>query len=297
MADVLLTQPKPELGEFSIQYCDPARSATYVRGTENRRRWEIRLHEDEEDAEMTRPERVWQLLGRWLSPEEAKLERAACYRFQSIVARPWRHRRILLAGDAAHQTPPFLGQGMCAGIRDVANLAWKLVRVLRGQDSEALLDTYESERAPHVRKYIELAVRLGGLINTKSTEAAVQQRRLTDEPASMESIVPELGPGLSAGWSGLPRKPAPQPVLSDGRPLDAHVGYAPVLLLRADVTVPAAELERATGHGVAVVRDAAAGLQDWLAALGVTAVAVRPDRYVLGAARDTDELLMLIREI
>ena len=121
---------------------------------------------------MVRPERVWALLAPWVSPDEATLERAACYRFQSIVARPWRLGRLLLAGDAAHQTPPFLGQGMCAGIRDVANLAWKLARVLRGKDDDALLDSYETERAPHVREYIARAVRLGGLINTKAMQAA-----------------------------------------------------------------------------------------------------------------------------
>ncbi|MFX7820782.1 FAD-dependent monooxygenase, partial [Acinetobacter baumannii] len=79
----------------------------------------------------------------------------------------WRDARLLIAGDSAHQTPPFLGQGMCAGIRDVANLAWKLAHVVRGKASADLLDTYQTERAPHVREYIELAVKLGGLINTR----------------------------------------------------------------------------------------------------------------------------------
>jgi 3-(3-hydroxy-phenyl)propionate hydroxylase len=297
VVDVLLNRPKPELGDYSIQYCNPARPATYVRGTGNRRRWEIALHDDEDNAEMVRPEKVWELLAPWVSPAEATLERAACYRFQSIVARPWRLGRLLLAGDAAHQTPPFLGQGMCAGIRDVANLAWKLERVLRGTDGEALLDSYETERAPHVRKYIALAVKLGGLINTKAMQAALPNGFRLGDPATMESIKPELGPGLAAGWTGLPRQVVPQPPLSDGRRLDAHVGYAPALLLRNDVALPPDEAARLVQREVAVVRDRARELQDWLADLGVIAAAVRPDRYLLGAARDATELIALARQM
>jgi len=297
VVDVLLNRPKPELGDYSVQHCDPARPATYVRGTGQRRRWEIALHEHESNAEMVQPDRVWRLLAPWLSPDEAELERAACYRFQSMVARPWRLGRLLLAGDAAHQTPPFLGQGMCAGIRDVANLAWKLERVLSGLDSEALLDSYETERAPHVREYIALAVRLGGLINTKAMQAALPGGERDGGPVKMESIKPALGPGLEAGWNGLPRLVVPQPMLSDGRLLDAHVGYRPALLLRAGIVPDAAEADRLRNRGVVVVQDAAPALQDWLSANGIIAAAMRPDRYLLGAARDGAELAALARQI
>jgi len=297
VVDVLLHRPKPELGDWSVQYCNPARPATYVRGTGNRRRWEIALRDGEDNAEMLRPEKVWALLEPWLSPDEAELERAACYRFQSIVARPWRLGRLLLAGDAAHQTPPFLGQGMCAGIRDAANLAWKLERVLRGQDTPALLDSYETERAPHVREYIALAVRLGGLINTKAMQAALPDGSRPGEPVTMESIKPELGPGLAAGWTGLPRQVVPQPELADGRRLDAHIGYRYALLLRTGTPLEPAAADRLHNRGVVVVQDAAPGLQDWLSGNSVIAAAMRPDRYLLGAARDATELSALVRQI
>jgi 3-(3-hydroxy-phenyl)propionate hydroxylase len=297
VVDVLLKRPRPDLGDWSVQYCNPERPATYVRGTGNRRRWEIALHDDEDNAAMVRAETVWRLLAPWISPDDAELERAACYRFQSIIARPWRLGRMLLAGDAAHQTPPFLGQGMCAGIRDAANLAWKLERVLSGQDDAALLDTYETERAPHVRDYIALAVRLGGLINTRATQAALPEGHRSGEPVTMQSIKPTLGPGLTAGWSGLPRQVVPQPVLSDGRRLDTHAGYAPALLLRTGVTLEASEADRLSNRGVVVVQDPAAGLQDWLASNGIIAAAMRPDRYLLGAARDHAELVTLAHQI
>ena len=108
----------------------------------------------------------------WVTPEHAEIERAVIYTFHSVIAEGWRKGRLLLAGDAAHQTPPFLGQGMCAAIRDVANLAWKIEAVLSGHAVDDLLDTYESERSPHVRAFIELAVLLGDIIQTTDPNAA-----------------------------------------------------------------------------------------------------------------------------
>jgi len=190
VVDALLKREVPLLGDYSVQFCDPLRAATYVRGIGNRRRWEIALRADEDPALMTQPAEVWRLLQRFISPDDAELERAACYTFHSAIAEKWRDGRLLIAGDSAHQTPPFLGQGLCAGIRDVANLAWKLAHVVRGQARPELLDSYQSERSPHVREYIELAVKLGGLINTSAAEAAVPGGLSRLEPARMQSIKP-----------------------------------------------------------------------------------------------------------
>ncbi|MBN8927465.1 MAG: 3-(3-hydroxyphenyl)propionate hydroxylase [Rhodospirillales bacterium 69-11] len=294
VVDVLLRRPRPDLGDWSVQFCDPARPATYVRGTGDRRRWEIALHEAEDAAAMEAPAEVWRLLAPWLRPEDAELERAACYTFHSAVATGWRNGRLLLAGDACHLTPPFLGQGMCAGLRDVANLAWKLERVLRGFDPDGLLDTYETERAPHVRAYIELAVRLGGLINTKAVDAAlaVGARAPETEAPRMASLAPPLGLGLAAGWDGLPRRPAPQPALQDGSRLDDAVGYRGALLLRTGVPLPANAAARIDERDAALVQDPS--VDDWLAAQGVQAALVAADRYVRGAARDAAELDALL---
>ncbi len=281
--DLILRRPMPELGDWSVQFCDPARSATYVRGTGMRRRWEIRLHAGEAPDEA----QVWALLARWIGPEHADLERFAVYWFASVLAHPWRDGRLLIAGDAAHQTPPFLGQGMCTGMRDVANLAWKLDRVLAGLDPASLLDSYESERAEHARAYIALAVELGGLINTTASGGA--------RPARMSSIQLQLGPGLAAGWDGLGRGVAPQPVLSDGRRLDAVVGYRMALLTGPDLALTDGQTRHLAARDIALVADGA--LVDWLREAGCIAVAMRPDRYILGAARDGDELARLIDQI
>ncbi|WP_457493549.1 FAD-dependent monooxygenase, partial [Streptomyces sp. P5_D11] len=114
--------------------------------------------------------------------------------------------RLLLAGDACHQTPPFLGQGMCAGIRDAANLAWKLEAVLRGRAPDSLLDTYESERAPHVRSLIELAVRLGNLIQTTDPVLARERdaKFLAGQPEIFELPAQLLGQGAFESQQGSP---------------------------------------------------------------------------------------------
>jgi len=133
------------LPQNSAQFCDPARPASYIVGPGNHRRWEIMLLPGEDPLQMAQPDAVWPLLSKWLTPEDGELWRAAAYRFHALVADDWRRGRVFIAGDAAHQQPPFIGQGMCQGLRDVANLLWKLDRVMRGQSSPRLLDSYTVE--------------------------------------------------------------------------------------------------------------------------------------------------------
>ena len=224
--DLLLKRDRSDLGDYSIQHCNPERPATYIRGTGKRRRWEITVHPGEDAQAATSPARVWELLRPWINPDDADIERAAVYTFHSAVAEQWRNGRLLLAGDSAHQTPPFLGQGMCAGIRDAANLAWKLERIVQGLDDDHLLDTYQSERAPHVREFIEIAIQLGGLINAKAMEPALALgERRESEPLKLDVKKPLLGPGLSAGRTEMAGQLAPQFTFSDGRRSDDVVGY------------------------------------------------------------------------
>jgi 3-(3-hydroxy-phenyl)propionate hydroxylase len=296
VVDALLRRPRPDLGDWSVQYCSKQRPTTYVRGTGDRRRWEIAVLPGEDEATITQSAKVLELLKPWVSPEEIDLERAAVYTFHSAIASRWRSGRLLISGDAAHLTPPFLGQGLCTGMRDAGNLAWKLARVLSGQNNDSLLDTYQSERAPHVREYIELAVRLGGLINTKAMEAAVSGSVLNGaEAARMTSIRPRLGPGLAAGYNGPAGDLAPQPQLTDGIRLDDRVGYRFAALLEPEfaASLPAETLEHLVNRAVIVVAEDAPEQQAWLRTVDAPAVLVRPDRYVLGAARSLQELQSL----
>ena len=280
VVDVILKHPKPELGDHSVQFCDPHRPSTYCRSPGMRRRWEITVLDNETSEDISKPESVWHLLRKWLTPDEAEIERRAVYTFHSTLARNWRAGRLLLAGDAAHQTPPFMGQGMCTGIRDVSNLAWKLAIGAKGRDVAALLDSYQQERMPHARSYIETAIRLGGLINTMGTGTALDAVfRQPDGSARMESIAPRLGQGLATVTGGPIGRPFAQPRLSDGRLLDDVTGYAPVLLAR-DALLDTVEKPAITTLKAQAEPAVAACLEE----LGAGAVLVRPDRYVLALA-------------
>jgi 3-(3-hydroxy-phenyl)propionate hydroxylase len=277
--DTILKREKPELGDWTLQYCNPARPATYVRGIGQRRRWEI-MQVPSDDAEtFASTENIWRLLRPWITPQETTIERAVPYVFHALLARQWRRGRLLLAGDSAHQTPPFLGQGMCAGIRDAANLAWKLADVVRGRAPETLLDSYGAERAPHVREYIELAVRLGGLIMAMWPGMANPL-----QPQTLATPRPRLGRGAFDYTGAAAGYLAPQPLLADGRRLDDAIGYRSALLLHPD----AAPMVR---DDVVVVRDEA--LRPWLDAVGARAALVRPDRYVKALARTDAEAVSL----
>lgn len=261
--DAVLKRPRPDLGDYSIQFCDAETPATYVRGVKDRRRWEIRLDQAKDDPDDAA---IWALLSRWITPEDAKLERAAVYTFRSAVAGRWREGRVLIAGDAAHQMPPFMGQGMCAGIRDVSNLAWKLDHAVTSGDA-AILDSYQTERSSHVREFIELTMRLGKLINQSAMGEAPE--------GQMKSIWPGLGPGLGAR-DDVAGRLAPQPRVANGALADdAAKGQFYVLALK----------QFETGYEVYV--EAA----DWLRENGVFAVLVRPDGYVLRAAKTEAEAI------
>jgi len=168
--DLELTRPV-ELPRLCQQICDPERPTTLVPLPGKLRRWEFQLKPGETRAEMEDRDRVWALLQPWLSRDDAKILRAVVYRFHATIADTFRRGRVFLAGDAAHQTPPFLGQGLCTGVRDVENLIWKLAMVRRGQAGDALLDTYGGERRPLAVAMVEYSTNTGKLIDAYAAMA------------------------------------------------------------------------------------------------------------------------------
>lgn len=144
--------------------CDPKRPGPRMVAPGGRQRWEFMLQPGESRAEMEKPETVKRLLAPWANADEIEIERTAVYRFHARVADRFSVGRCFLAGDAAHITPPFAGQGLVAGLRDAANLSWKLAWVLHGQASPAILESYNQERQPHAREIIGLALLMGNLV-------------------------------------------------------------------------------------------------------------------------------------
>lgn len=330
VVDVLVNEEAlPKLPQTAAQYCDPARPTTFIIGPGNHRRWEIMLLPDEDPREAQQPEQVWKLLSKWLTPNDATLWRAASYRFHALVAREWRRGRVFLAGDAAHQQPPFIGQGMCQGLRDVSNLIWKLDQVLRGQSGDALLDSYEEERSEHVRQLTIRIKAIGKVICERDPEAARERdtRILAEgggQPRTItrQEIVPPLQKGLLALHGNEAKGtlfPQPWVQSEDGRKLlDAVVGSGWRLIVdgRHSLDTSQSIWKKAEDLGLHVIKvgnssevsssgndahDAVIELDDvlarWFDTHGCHAVIVRPDHYVFGTASDEVSLSELMADL
>ncbi|GAB3136403.1 bifunctional 3-(3-hydroxy-phenyl)propionate/3-hydroxycinnamic acid hydroxylase [Micromonospora sonneratiae] len=152
--------------------CDWQRPAFVSPGARGSYRMEFMLRPGETEADMRRPETLARLIEPYVDPAGFNITRAVVYTFHHLVAREWRRGRVFLLGDAAHQMPPFLGQGLCSGLRDAANLSWKLAMVLSGAADPALLDTYETERRPHTVAMARTSVRMGRVFLARSRTTA-----------------------------------------------------------------------------------------------------------------------------
>jgi 2-polyprenyl-6-methoxyphenol hydroxylase-like FAD-dependent oxidoreductase len=187
IADVIENEPRvwdPPLQQF----CDPVRPTTKVSGGPGRRRWEWKLLPGERREDVDDEAMAWKLLTHdHLGPENATLERAKTWTFRARWADTWRKGRLVLAGDAPHLMPPFAGQGMCSGLRDVANLAWRLELILDGRAPDALLSSYTPERSQHLQHAIMFSVELGQVMCTTDPDAAAardaQMIAAPDNPA------------------------------------------------------------------------------------------------------------------
>jgi 3-(3-hydroxy-phenyl)propionate hydroxylase len=306
VVDVALSEPI-DLYDGCLQVADPDRPTTYFQTGGGRHRWELMLRDDERPEEMTHEARVRELLTPWLGSavERAKLRRAAVYTFHSLVARRFRRGNVFLLGDAAHQTPPFIGQGMGAGVRDAANLAWKLAAVVQGRARPELLDTYESERRPHVRSVIAQAVLLGRTMRTRL--GGTYRNRVLRQVGSfgafhalmLRRAFPAYGAGPlvhSARAGGF----VPRALVElEGRQvhIDELLGGEFVILRARDAQPggkPAVTVQPVSStRSPSTVVDRDGALSSWLAGLGAQAALVRPDRIVMacGRARDAERWL------
>jgi len=310
------------LPDTNVQYCEPQRPCTYIVCPGNHRRWEFMLMPGEPREGALEPQRLWALLERWLQPGEAELWRAAAYRFHALVADDWRAGRVLLAGDAAHQTPPFMGQGMCQGLRDAGNLAWKLAAVQRGEASEALLDSYTAERRPHVEATTLMAKQLGLMLSEREPHRARERDvRMLHEAGGTaptlirQELIPPLRHGLIAAGAPRAGEVLPQPLVCEGRRellFDDLLGAVwRLVLLAGDEAALLACASAAAAHGMPLlvvgespgllppgarpVKERDGLLRDWLAAARLIGALVRPDHVVYGGFATPAEALALLR--
>ncbi len=303
----------------ACQWCDPARPTTHVQSGPRHRRWEFMLLPGEEPSEFDDPGRVWSLLEPWYRPQDGPLTRSAVYEFRSMLANEMRQDRVLLVGDAAHLTPPFLGQGLCSGLRDAANVAWKLDLVLRGMASEQLLDTIDAERQPQNEAVIGMAVELGKILCQLDPHAAVQRDamlRQAPPPPPLE-LAPLTG-GVIRRPTGDPADPVAgtlsvqgvvarggregrfddivgggfQLIVARGDPLDELSAEHLALIDTLAMTVCSLDPDASCG-----VRDLDGRLSTWLSDQSVHGVVVRPDFYAFASARSRDELPALLADL
>jgi 3-(3-hydroxy-phenyl)propionate hydroxylase len=201
VVDVHSHQPL-DLYDGVQQVCHHDRAATFMMVTPGRYRWEFRLRAGEQPDHLDQAQIV-ELIRPWLGsadPNKLTMLRRTGYTFRGAIAQRWRDGRVFLLGDAAHLTPPFIGQGMCAGIRDAANLAWKLDLVIAGLADDTLLDTYQHERLPSARRAIEFSMELGKVICVPDPdEAAARDEVMAAAVGAEPTQAPPL-PGLDAGF-------------------------------------------------------------------------------------------------
>jgi 3-(3-hydroxy-phenyl)propionate hydroxylase len=274
VVDVLVDDPS-RLPTANLQICDPARPTTCVLMGEGRHRWEFMILPGETPEAVSAPASVARLLDPWNVAGAVRIERTAVYTFRARIAQSWRQGRVLLAGDAAHQTPPFAGQGMCSGLRDAANLAWKLAAVTKGEADAALLETYQPERAPNLRATIDMAIMMGRMVCTTSRfgawirDAKLGLARMLGKLPDGPPAYPPLSKGaILAGTSGAGDY-FPQLTGTNGERLDDVLGDGFWLIERQD-------------SAAARLSPFDADIDRWLDAHRAEAVLVRPDRYVFG---------------
>ena len=278
VVDLILKKNKKELPDRTIQYSNSKRPATYCRNVGKRRRWEFAINNNESEKKVLSNSYIWNFLKPWLKPSEALIERKTIYTFQSAISKKWKKGRVFLAGDAAHLMPPFMGQGMCAGVRDASNLAWKIAYCLKNNHSEKLLNTYQSERYSNVIEYIKTTVKMGEFVNAVGTSNITGEVSSTPNgQKSMKSIKPKLGKGLGKINDKNRGKIFPQFKLKNGKSLDNKFFDKPLLIISS-------KYKKKVPKKINYINsNTAKGLNEYMLNLKIDAFVVRPDRFILNS--------------
>jgi 2-polyprenyl-6-methoxyphenol hydroxylase-like FAD-dependent oxidoreductase/catechol 2,3-dioxygenase-like lactoylglutathione lyase family enzyme len=288
------------------QWCDPQRPHMHTRNGRRHRRFEFMLLPGEQPEDFADATRIWKLLEPWTTPADGCIVRSAVYEFRARLSQTMRAGRALLAGDAAHTMPPFMGQGLCSGVRDAAALAWRLDLILRGLADDRLLDSYTAERRPQNEWIVNLSTEMGRVSCVLDADAAKERDaalRAADAPPPV--ALPGLAGGVRAAGTPLAGERAVQGTVRlggrSGRFNDL-VGDGFVLLTRRAPRLSAEQaafLERIEVRVVALedLEDLDGRLTAWLDEHGAEAVLMRPDHYVFGAVTAPESLAALVEDL
>lgn len=328
--DAMEKRPLPKLPAMR-QLCEPEQPGVTLRMGPHHRRWSFMIFPGESPQDAVKPESVWRRLNRpeGGTQDDFELIRVAAYKFQSLYAEQWRVGRVFLAGDAAHQMPPFLAQGLCSGFRDAHNLAWKLDLVLKGRASDDFLDSYMAERGPNARATIVESMRVGQHVNERDPEKV---RKRDEQLLAMQAeqahkrggakLIAFRVPGFTAGFVGSAGTPAagdafPQAQARAGRRegrFDDVAGRSFLLLVRgADPATVLSEKDRTFwqtlgGRVLRLVDPSQPSGDDTIVDVeghygkvmdeyGVNVLVKRPDHYMFGGCRTVGDLPALMADL
>ncbi|HEX4586825.1 MAG TPA: bifunctional 3-(3-hydroxy-phenyl)propionate/3-hydroxycinnamic acid hydroxylase [Mycobacterium sp.] len=286
------------------QVCNPVRAGTYMRVGPTRYRWEFRLLPAESADDFGSIDALRTLIAPWTSHiavDELDLIRVTEYTFRAQIADHWRRGNVILLGDAAHLTPPFIGQGLGAGLRDAMNLTWKLAGVVTGGLPASVLDSYEEERKPHTRQMIRLALSIGWSMTAGGEFGNLMRRlvvtRMQYVPGMRNKVIDGRTPALHRSAFVHKRRAArqlsgtlcPNPVCTGAGRLDDLLGNGFALI----TSEPPSDEQRAllSGRGATVhIARPGGELATWLRRGHATAAIIRPDRTVMRTSRNLQEL-------
>ena len=274
-----------DLPDFTVQHCDKVRPVTRCYISKKRRRWEVKILPSDDQQKFLESKSIWKFLSKWIEKKNGMIERSQVYTFRSILKKKWFMNRVILAGDSAHLSPPFLGQGMCAGIRDVAVLAWRLKGYTTDKLSSEELINYQAERFPHVSAFIKLASEVGKIMSNpdllKKSEKS-QSMRLFDFPK------PRLKKGFFYNCS-LSGTLFPQFVESN-RKSDDSLGYEFVFIALQEQKFNDVGID----NKILLKKTAEGSLRNWMVKSKIVALIVRPDKYIFGSAANEKNVKALI---
>jgi 2-polyprenyl-6-methoxyphenol hydroxylase-like FAD-dependent oxidoreductase len=287
----------------AMQVCDPKRPGTYVPGRRGHLRFEFKKMPGEDTEELEKEENVWKLLKPWINENNAKLERAQVYSFHACIAETWRKGNILIAGDAAHQMPPFMGAGMGTGIRDVTNISWKLNLLLKNKAKEGILDTYQKERHSHAKWTIAQTVTIGQVI--EGFCAAAEGKDYKPKGPSYDVNFPHIPSGIYSDPADMiTGVPIPQPILikNDKKEMLDRVIDETFAVLTKESNLDLTEKAKSIIDLLSIKLVTIEPTEDSEERLKTVfekykAVLVRPDKYTYGGVEDISSLSEMIESL